>query len=149
MTTDPAPNATMEKFGYPETLVKIYDHWVVQLRPAQVTPGSLVVVCREPVTAFGDAGPAACGELAAVARDVEACLRDLWSWDRINWLMLMMVDPDVHFHVIPRYATARLLGDREMTDGGWPGPPDLAAAIGLDGPLRDRMVALLKDNWPG
>lgn len=149
MTTDPPPNPTMEKFGYPETLVKAYDHWVVLLRPAQVTAGSLVVVCREPVTAFGEVGPAACGELARVTGDVEACLRGLWSWDRINWLMLMMVDPDVHFHVIPRYAGPRLLGEREIPDTGWPGPPDLAAAIELDGVARDRAVALLKDNWPG
>jgi hypothetical protein len=30
-------NATIEKFGWPATLVAEFDHWVVLLRPAQPT----------------------------------------------------------------------------------------------------------------
>ena len=33
-------------------------------------------------------------------------LRGFVAYERINYLMLMMVDPDVHFHVIPRYTAA-------------------------------------------
>ena len=33
-------NATLEKFGWPATLVKEFDHWVVLARPAQPTLGS-------------------------------------------------------------------------------------------------------------
>src|SRR3546814_2888106 len=33
-------NETIRKFGYPATLIREYDHWVVLLRPAQLTLGS-------------------------------------------------------------------------------------------------------------
>ena len=34
-------NETARKFGYPASMVGDYDHWLVLLRPAQVTLGSL------------------------------------------------------------------------------------------------------------
>ena len=45
-------NDTIKKFGYPATLVKDYDHWVVLLRPAQVTLGSLVVAAKSVCKGF-------------------------------------------------------------------------------------------------
>ena len=37
-------NPTIVKFGYPASLVHELEHWVILLRPAQVTLGSLVLV---------------------------------------------------------------------------------------------------------
>jgi len=37
--------------------------------------------------------------------------------------MLMMVDPDVHFHVLPRYENPREFGGRTHNDRFWPKPP--------------------------
>ena len=45
--------------------------------------------------------------------------------------MLMMVDPNVHFHVIPRYSEPRSWNGIEFPDAGWPGPPQLGGAIQL------------------
>lgn len=45
-------NATMKKFGYPETLIREYDNWVVLLRSQQATLGALVLVCKENADAF-------------------------------------------------------------------------------------------------
>src|SRR3546814_7459383 len=36
-------NETIHTFGYPATLIREYDHWVVLLRLAQLTLGSLVL----------------------------------------------------------------------------------------------------------
>lgn len=58
------------------------------------------------------------------------------DYDRINWLMLMMVDPQVHFHVLPRYDGARSHGDLTVGDAGWPGPPDLKSAVTLSDEAR-------------
>ena len=43
-------NPTIEKFGYPATLVREFEHWVVLLRPAQVTLGSLVLAAKSDAT---------------------------------------------------------------------------------------------------
>lgn len=130
-------NPTIEKFGYPGTLIKEFEHWVVLVRPAQVTFGSLVLAAKSSVTAYSDLPPAAFAEQAQAVRRIETALRRVVSYERINYLMLMMVDPQVHFHVIPRYSSARRWGDVDFPDSGWPGPPNLAAAVSLnEGQIR-------------
>ena len=116
----------MEKFGYPDTLVKEYKNWVLLLRPQQVTLGALVLICNNEATAFSEIIPEAFVELKQITAAIERHLKDCFSYDKINYLMLMMVDPDVHFHVLPRYAGPRLFEQAEFNDPGWPGPPDLS-----------------------
>ena len=117
-------NVTMKKFGYPETLVKDYRYWVVLLRPQQATLGALVLICKEDVDAFSKVSPEAFSELKDITAAIERCLGECFSYDKINYLMLMMVDRDVHFHVLPRYAQTQLFAKNEFADPGWPGPPD-------------------------
>ena len=140
-------NATETKFGDPATRIAQTDHWSVLLRPKQPTLGSLVLVCREPVLAFSDVSTAAYADLRGVVRRVEAVLREVVAYERINYLMLMMVDPDVHFHVIPRYAGSRSFGALSFPDTGWPGPPALEPAVALDSATIDSLVARLREAW--
>jgi diadenosine tetraphosphate (Ap4A) HIT family hydrolase len=140
-------NATETKFGDPATRIAQTDHWSVLLRPRQPTLGSLVLVCREPVLAFSDVSAAAYADLREVVRRVEAVLREVVAYERINYLMLMMVDPDVHFHVIPRHAGSRRFGDVEIADAGWPGAPALDAAVALGDAARDALLARLREAW--
>ena len=124
-------NATIHKFGYPGSLVKDYRHWVVLARPAQVTLGSLVLASKGDAIAYGALPPEAFAEQALVIADIERALAAFTSFERINYLMLMLVDPHVHFHVIPRYSAPRRWNGREFADSGWPGPPQLGAATAL------------------
>ena len=125
-------NDTMRKFGFPDTLVRDYRHWVVLVRPAQVTLGSLVLCAKSEVESFGALEPEAFAELAEIIPAIEQALKRLCDYERINYLMLMMVDRQVHFHVIPRYAEPRIFGGVSFPDSSWPGPPDLKAAIAMD-----------------
>jgi diadenosine tetraphosphate (Ap4A) HIT family hydrolase len=124
-------NPTIEKFGYPDSLVKEYDHWVVLLRPAQVTLGSLVFAAKSDATAYGELPAEAFAEQGKVVAAIEAALQSFTNYERINYLMLMMVDPNVHFHVIPRYSEPRQWNGLEFPDAGWPGPPQLGSANAL------------------
>jgi len=133
-------NATAEKFGYPRTLVAEWTQWLVLLRPAQVTLGSLVLVCREPVERFGAISPAAASELREVVAAVERALGECLRFDKINYLMLMMVDPDVHFHVLPRYASARSYAGQDFADPFWPGPPDVTRGQPLPAAVQARLA---------
>ncbi len=72
---------------------------------------------------------------------------DFVGYQRINWLMLMMVDPDVHFHVIPRYAGSREHGGASFPDAGWPNPPALAEALSLSDAQLDALTADLAARW--
>ncbi|MEM7498474.1 MAG: HIT family protein [Pseudomonadota bacterium] len=140
-------NATMEKFGWPASRVADLEHWVVALRPAQPTAGSLVVICREPATAFGQLSAGAFAELADVTRRVEALLKAETGYERINWLLLMMVDPDVHFHVLPRYDGSRSIAGHTLEDAGWPGPPRLDTGVTLAPGEIEETAARLAREW--
>lgn len=140
-------NPTESKFGDPETRIAQTAHWTVLLRPKQPTLGSLVLVCREPVQAFAELSAAAYAELRNIVTRVEPMLKAVSDYQRINYLMLMMVDPDVHFHVIPRYDGVRSFAGSEYPDAGWPGPPALDVAMSPEGAARDELLARLREAW--
>ncbi|MBZ6378517.1 HIT family protein [Pacificimonas flava] len=138
-------NETIRNFGAPETVVAEFEHWVVLLRPAQPTLGSLVLAARSEETAFGKLPSAAHAELAEVTAKIEAALTSFTGYQKINYLMLMMVDPHVHFHVIPRYEGERSWEGQSFPDAGWPKTPDLGSAVKLEATdlaaLRDEVAA--------
>jgi diadenosine tetraphosphate (Ap4A) HIT family hydrolase len=111
-------NETIKRFGFPGTLIAEFEHWVVLLRPAQPTLGSLVLAAKSDATAFGNLEAAAHSELARVTKAIEAALSEAVGYEKINYLMLMMVDPHVHFHVLPRYDGSREQGGIAISDAG-------------------------------
>lgn len=141
-------NQTIQRFGYPETLIAEYTHWVVLLRPEQPTLGSLVLAAKSDATAFSALDPAAFAELATVTWHIESALERAVGYARINYLMLMMVDPNVHFHVLPRYEGTRRYAGVELPDAGWPKAPALGQATALTPAQIDELSAWLKGLWP-
>jgi diadenosine tetraphosphate (Ap4A) HIT family hydrolase len=140
-------NPTVEKFGYPATLLKEWQHWMVLLRPAQVTLGSLVLAAKSDATAYSGLSREAFAEMGDAVAEIERSLRLFVDYERINYLMLMMVDPNVHFHVIPRYSGPRSWNGIEFPDAGWPGPPRLDASITLNHEDRDRLLAEIASTF--
>jgi len=141
-------NQTMEKFGYPDTLVREYTYWSVQLRPKQATLGSLVAICKEPVQSFGQLSGEAFAELRQVTAGMETALGLSFGYAKLNYLMLMMVDPDVHFHVLPRYPQTQQFHGTGFADPGWPGPPEIGFDTPIDTPTRIALIELLRSKWP-
>lgn len=141
------PNATMRKFGAPETRIQDYQHWTVLLRPAQVTLGSLVLAAFEPASALSGLSRDSFAELADVVRDIEDALGRAFAFDKINYLLFMMVDPDVHFHVIPRYSGDRSFAGVRFTDPGWPGVPDMAKKTDVDEETLQRILGHIRTCW--
>jgi diadenosine tetraphosphate (Ap4A) HIT family hydrolase len=141
-------NETIRRFGWPATLVAEYDHWLVLLRPDQPTLASLVLAAKGEATAFGALGGEAFAELGRVVADIEAALRQAVAPAKINYLMLMMVDPHVHFHVLPRYEGERSACGVAIEDAGWPKAPALAEATALTADQIAAMTSWLKKLWP-
>ncbi len=137
----------MTRFGYPDTLIREYGHWVVLLREQQVTLGSLVLCSSSDATAFSDLPADSFAELGGAIKDIERVLANEFRYEKINYLMLMMVDPNVHFHVIPRYATERSANGLTITDQGWPAAPRLDAYHELTTTERDALCRQMIDSW--
>lgn len=140
-------NATQVKFGYPDTLVAETPYWTVQTRPTQPSLGALVLVCKEPVKAFGEVDAEAFVDLKDTVARIEAMLRASIGYERINYLMLMMVDPDVHFHVLPRYEGEKRFEDLVVADHGWPGAPALNQAETPTPEQLRQLTAFLRHRW--
>ena len=75
----------------------------------------VVTIRQALVTAYPD--------LIAIVKEVESVLSDCFAYDKINYLMLMMVDPEVHYHIIPRYSHEVKFKEVKFSDFGWPGLP--------------------------
>ena len=140
-------NETMLKFGFPDNLIREYRHWVVLLRPSQVTLGSLILAAKSDATAFGSLPAEAHAELATITKAIEASLLAEIGYDKINYLMLMMVDPHVHFHIFPRYEGSRTVGGMTVEDVGWPGPPDLRSGKSLSQEQKTALHGRLAKRW--
>ena len=141
------PNKTMETFGYPATLIHEYEHWCVLLRPVQVTLGSLVLACKDPAQRFSDISPQAFAEQASVVGDIERVLTEFVSFEKMNYMMLMMVDPDVHYHVLPRYSEPRTFAEVAFADAGWPALPALGSPTATSDEVNAALLAQLKALW--
>ena len=76
---------------------------VVLLRPGQITAGAMVLACKEQAERLPDVSAAAYAELPRVTADLEAALAASFVPDKINYILLMMVDRYVHWHVVPRW----------------------------------------------
>ena len=141
-------NDTILRFGYPATTIAEYRHWIVLLRPEQPTLGSLVLAAKDDAEAFADLPAEAFAELATVTAAIEGVLRGVVGYARINYLMLMMVDRHVHFHVLPRYEGVREAAGITVPDKGWPKAPALGEAVALDDAGIAALAAWLRGRWP-
>jgi diadenosine tetraphosphate (Ap4A) HIT family hydrolase len=119
------------KFRVEELLVRDFEHWIVSLRPQQITIGSLVLTLKRPCYSFANLTETEASELAAVYRFIESKLQLLFLPDKINYLTLMMMDSQVHTHVLPRYQSERVFSGLILKDNDWPKPANILSGIDL------------------
>ncbi len=116
---------TLQAFGEKFNLIKEYRYWKLLIRNRSTTLGNCVLIIKEDIREWGLVPVEANAELAMVIKELELALKAAFNYDKINYLMLMMKDPQVHFHVFPRYAEAKTFEDVEWIDVAWPGAKDL------------------------
>lgn len=117
------------KFRVDEFLLASGRYWRVSLRPHQVTFGSMILSARDAHMSFCDANEESGVELMTWFSRIEQLMKAGFGAERINVLCLMMVDPILHFHIIPRFSKSVLIDDVTWEDPAYPGPPNLAKAI--------------------
>ncbi|MEF8714976.1 MAG: HIT family protein [Accumulibacter sp.] len=113
------------KFRVDELLVAKTPAWSWSVRPGQATLGCGVLSLNRHAAQFSEVTAAEMADLSGLLGKLERAVQSAFGYDRINYLMLMMVDHQVHFHVIPRYAASRQFAGLEWVDPGWPAFPAL------------------------
>ncbi len=113
------------KFRVAELEVVRTPHWTWSLRPVQSTLGAGVLSLNRFAASLAEMTVEEAAGLADIVPTIEHSLSGFSSPDRLNYLMLMMVDAHLHFHVLPRYAQPRTRLNHDWIDSGWPGAPSL------------------------
>ena len=122
------------KFRVDELLIAKTPAWSWSLRPGQATLAAGVLSLNRYAASFAEVSAAEMAELAVLVGQLERAVKAAFDYDRINYLMLMMVDHHVHFHVIPRYQGLRQFAGLDWVDGGWPAVPVLSVSQHQDQP---------------
>ena len=114
-----------EKFRVEELKVAANRWWTWSVRPAQPTLGAGILSLNRHAGKFSDVTAEEMQALAELINTLEEAIKQAFDHNIMNYLMLMMVDHHVHYHVIPRYAGPRSFAGREWVDNGWPALPVL------------------------
>ena len=125
------------KFRLGDLTVCTDQDWTLSVRPAQPVLGALVLSTRHGATSFGDLDERTGTGFVRLVAFAERAARASFGAVRINVLCLMMQDPLVHFHLLPRYAEPVEHSGITWSDPGWPGPPDLGALHVVDDDVLD------------
>lgn len=112
-------------FRHDVLTVRRTDSWTVSVRPAQPVLGALVISSTRGCVDLAELTATEGAELIDLLGRYEGWARRAYGAVRLNVLLLMMKDPIVHVHVLPRYDGARDRHGATWTDAGWPGPPSL------------------------
>lgn len=118
-----------KKFRVTQLTVNESSNWLLSVRPVQQTLGSLVLSSRHECTSFSDLELSAQAELGSLFSFSDQLLKDAFSPNKINFICLMLQDPLLHFHVIPRYSAPLNFDGKDWVDTDWPKPPILHATV--------------------
>jgi diadenosine tetraphosphate (Ap4A) HIT family hydrolase len=141
----PELDAFQAKFHTDALRVHDGSHWTWSVRPVHSTLGAGILSLRRYAPSLAALDAEETAELASMARVIEHALKDAFAFDKINYLMLMMNDPHVHFHVMPRYAEKRTFADIEWVDAGFPALPVLGGEA-TDRAVLDQVRATLTER---
>jgi len=137
------------KFRVDELKVLENPSWTWSVRPGQPTLGSCILSLNRHAETFSDVTEDEMIDLAGLVSHLENAIRLAFDHRIMNYLMLMMVDHHVHYHVVPRYEGTREFAGHDWVDNGWPALPVLADSQHADDPdvllqIREELKSGLK-----
>jgi len=111
------------KFRVNELKVIRNSSWTWSVRPDQPTLGAGIISLNRYALHLSDVSSKEMADLAVLVSTLERAIKSTFNHNIMNYLMLMMVDHHVHYHVVPRYDGTREFAGLEWVDNGWPALP--------------------------
>jgi diadenosine tetraphosphate (Ap4A) HIT family hydrolase len=146
MTETRALEEFKAKFRVEELKVLENHSWSWSVRPGQPTLGAGILSLNRHAGKFSDVTGEEMKDLAELVGTLEGAVKRAFDHNIMNYLMLMMVDHHVHYHVIPRYQGTRSFAGKERVDNGWPALPVLGDNQHPDDPgllhlIQEKLIA--------
>lgn len=133
------------KFEVNRFLIKEYKYWFWCLRKEQSTLGSCILFPKNEYLSLSELTENDLLELKAIISEIENRLFRLFKYSKINYLTLMMVDPIVHTHIIPRYEKPVKYKGEYYRDNKFPNIPDLKIDLVEDSEKENILIDLKND----
>lgn len=134
-----------EKFAIEELKIIECKSWTWSLRPEQPTIASTIISHNQNKETFASLSTEEIKDYAIFIKKIDKSLRELLNPDKINYLTLMMIDDNLHTHIIPRYKNKKLFNKNYFDDSEWPKPPNLSGKhIILDTKQKNDLISQLK-----
>lgn len=131
-----------EKFRINELKIYSNDFWHISLRPGQLTLGSMVISTSKEWKNFTDVSEEAGAGLIQAQAICEKLAKETFGAVRINVVCLMMNDPFIHYHVLPRFDKDVSFAELKWKDEFWPGAPVFKPVI-----TDDLLLSKLKEEY--
>ncbi len=93
----------MSKFKPETRCIKEFKYWIVCIREKQVNLGSSVILLKRETPSVANILPDEAAEFPEVVKWFEGVCTNKFNAVKFNYLIMMMKDPYVHYHAIPRY----------------------------------------------
>ena len=135
-----------QKFKVDDLLIVQTDYWRWSLRPLQCTLGAGILSLKRPAESMSELTLEEGKDLIVITKIIESTLKKAFNMEKMNYIMLMMVDYHIHYHVVPRYARDISFDGIDFKDFGWPKPPVLDAnAVDIEvlHKIKDHLQSLL------
>lgn len=113
------------KFRVEELLIYESDYWRWSIRPLQCTIGAGILSLKRPAETMKELSAEEGADLIKIISIIERTLISCFNQEIMNYIMLMMVDKHVHYHVVPRYSKPVEFNGKTYKDECWPKPPVL------------------------
>ncbi len=124
--------------------------WILSVRPGQLTLGSMVLSSARGIADFsGMPANSGTGFMSMLAK-AESMAKTLYGATRINAVCLMMQDPVVHFHILPRYDQPVERYGFFWRDEDWPAAPvfrPVTTPSGILDEIRTEITEWLNQNY--
>lgn len=128
-----------EKFSLNTLKVFEGDNWIASVRPVQLTLGSLVISSSHGKKDFTSLAKEESAELVILIGKIDEIVKYDLGADKINVICLMMQDPIIHFHILPRYSKPCKFDGELWEDIDFPNPP-IFRNSGINKPLNKSLV---------
>lgn len=129
-----------EKFHIQELTILETKHWVWSVRPMQPTIGCGILSMKRPAGAVSEMTEEEGADMVRMIRVIERTLTKTFHYQRVHYILYMLEDFHVHYHVLPRYDSERIFQERAYTDTAWPGLPSL-----VSDPVPEETLYALRD----
>ena len=136
----------ISKFRLDDFAIYESKYWKWSLRPVHSTIGAGILSLRRYDERMSNITSDESKDLVVIIKVIEDTLKKVFNYDKINYMMLMMVDTHIHFHVIPRYSREISFEDLTWKDGGWPALPALGAGDEYEYSVLNSIKDTLIDN---